>query len=59
MSKKCPECKSKNIIANSSGAVRASKKVAAGVVFLPAALFVGRKKVKIGECFDCGARWKA
>lgn len=55
----CPKCGSRNILDNGSKGLRASKKVAAGVVFLPLAFVVGRKKVQVSECFDCGARWMA
>lgn len=57
--KRCPNCNSKNILNNASGGTRASKKLLGGMVFLPLALLVGRKKVAVAECFDCGKRWAA
>ena len=57
---KCPNCKSKNTIKTREGTHNSSKvakKVVAGAVFLPLAFAVGKKQ-KVGECFDCGQRWK-
>lgn len=56
---RCPKCGSRNILKDASAGTRASKKLVAGMVFLPLVFFVGRKKLQVSECFDCGARWKA
>jgi len=65
---KCPYCGSANnnlenaLKAHWGNATRASTKLGAGLVFAPAAFFVGNKKkpegVPTGECFDCGKKWR-
>lgn len=55
----CPRCKSKNtsLLQNDTKSMRVGNKIAAGLIFLPLALFVGRRKYNHGECFDCGKKW--
>lgn len=53
---RCKYCGSTNINLDNAS-LNSSKKLAAGLVFLPLAFFVGRQP-KIAECFDCGRKWK-
>lgn len=56
---KCRYCKSKNTSLKQGDLKfnRTGKKVFAGVIFLPLAFIVGRRRHTHGECFECGKKW--